>query len=328
MSQEASQIPAAGIEGAKAPPSKAKVWLLELRAPFFTAAVFPVLTAAGYIFWKEDVFNLALVLITVAGTICLHAGTNMINDYFDFKSGDDPRNKARTIFNGGAPFLVLGLLKPKSVLIASLIAFALGGLIGIYLALTVSLWVLPIGIVGGLFGLLYVAPKINLAGRGVGEIAVGLGFGPLMTMGACVVFNLSGVPDMLQFIIGLPIGFLITLVLYINQFPDMEADASVGKNHWVVRLGRKKARAGYPVILGLSYVSVVLFVLIGWMPIYALIYLLTIPLAVKASKTVLTKYEELPVLVQAQAQTIMMHLLCGLLITIGFVLAAFFPIVF
>jgi 1,4-dihydroxy-2-naphthoate polyprenyltransferase len=300
---------------------KAKIWFLELRAPFFTAAVLPVLIAAAFVFWEKATFDLALVLITMAGTVSLHAGTNMINDYFDYKSGDDPRNQARTPFNGGSPFIVNGMLKPKSVLIAALLAFAIGGLIGLYLAWTITWWILPVGIIGGSLGLLYVAPKVNLAARGVGEIAVGLGFGPLMTLGTYLV--LTGQASLNSFLVGLPIGFLILLVLYINQFPDMEADASVGKNHWVVRLGRRKARIGYPIILGVMFGFVALAIVIGVIPVLSLLFFLILPFAFKASKIVLANPDNVKALIPAQALTIQMHLLGGLLMTVGIALSNF-----
>jgi len=306
--------------GAKPKMGKAKIWFLELRAPFFTAAILPVLIAAAFVFWEKDTFDLFLILITVAGTVSLHAGTNMINDYFDYRSGDDARNQARTPFNGGSPFLIEGMLKPNSVLVASLVAFGVGGLIGLYLAWTITWWILVMGVIGGLLGLLYVEPRVNLAGRGVGEIAVGLGFGPLMTMGTYLV--LTGDISWISFLIGLPIGFLITLVLYINQFPDMEADASVGKNHWVVRLGREKARVGYPLILVITYVSLVIVIPFGVMPALSLIFLLTIPLAYKASKIVLTNANNVRALISAQALTVQIHLIGGLLLAGSIALSA------
>ena len=306
--------------GAKPKMGKAKIWFLELRAPFFTAAILPVLIAAAFAFWEKDAFDLFLILVTVAGTVSLHAGTNMINDYFDYKSGDDARNQARTPFNGGSPFLIEGMLKPKSVLATALMAFGVGGLIGLYLAWTITWWILPLGVIGGLLGLLYVAPKVNLAGRGVGEIAVGLGFGPLMTMGTYLV--LTGDISWISFLIGLPIGFLILLVLYINQFPDMEADASVGKDHWVVRLGRKKARIGYPLILMITYASAVMMIPFGVMPALSLIFLITIPLAYKASKIVLANADNVRALIPAQALTIQIHLIGGLLLAGGIALSA------
>ena len=310
--------------GAKPKMGKAKIWFLELRAPFFTAAILPVLIAAAFVFWMKDAFNPYLVLITVAGMVSLHAGTNMINDYFDYKSGDDARNQARTPFNGGSPFLIEGVLKPKSVLAAALVAFGVGGLIGLYLAWTITWWILPLGVIGGLLGLLYVAPRVNLAGRGVGEVAVGLGFGPLMTMGTYLV--LTGEVSLNSFLAGLPIGFLITLVLYINQFPDMEADASVGKNHWVVRLGRKRASVGYPIILVITYAFVLVAIPFGVLPALSLLFLLTVPFAVKASRIVLANSENVRALIPAQALTIQTHLLGGLLITGGIVLSALLSI--
>jgi len=305
--------------GAKPKMGKAKIWFLELRAPFFTAAILPVLIAAAFAFWEKDAFDLFLILTTVAGTVSLHAGTNMINDYFDYKSGDDARNQARTPFNGGSPFLIEGMLKPKSVLAAALSAFGVGGLIGLYLAWTITWWILPLGVIGGLLGLLYVAPKVNLAGRGVGEIAVGLGFGPLMTMGTYLV--LTGEMSLNSFLVGLPIGFLITLVLYINQFPDMEADASVGKDHWVVRLGRRRARIGYPIILGSAYGFVAVAIVIGLIPALSCLFFLTLPFAFKASKIVLRNPDDVRALIPAQALTIQIHLLGGLLLTIGMALS-------
>ena len=301
--------------GAKPKMGKAKIWFLELRAPFFTAAILPVLIAAAFVFWEKGDLNLDLVLITVAGMVSLHAGTNMINDYFDYWSDDDARNQARTPFNGGSPFLIEGVLKPKSVLAAALMAFGVGGLIGLYLAWTITWWILPLGVIGGLLGLLYVEPRVNLAGRGVGEIAVGLGFGPLMTMGTYLV--LTGEVSLNSFLVGLPIGFLITLVLYINQFPDMEADASVGKDHWVVRLGRRRARIGYPIILGSSYGFVAVAIVVGMIPVLSCLFFLTLPFAFKASKIVLGNPDDVRALIPAQAMTIQIHLLGGLLLTIG-----------
>lgn len=298
-----------------------KIWLMELRAPFFTAAVIPVLFGAALVWWREGIFDIALMLIIAAGTVSLNAGTNLANDYFDFKSGGDRINEARTPFNGGMPFLIEGVLDPKKVYLASLICFGIGGAIGLYLAWTINWWILPVGIVGGLFGYLYVAPKVNLAALGLGEIAVGLGFGPLSVLGTYIV--LTGNVDLIAFIAGLPIGFLITLVLYINQFPDMEADASVGKNHWVVRLGRKKASSGYPMILGGTYAFVALAVLIDLLPAFALLFFLTLPLALKASKIVLTNANNVRALLPAQAITVQIHLFGGLLLAVGLTISAY-----
>jgi len=300
---------------------KVRIWLLELRAPFFSAAVVPVLFGGAFAWWTDGAFDLGLLLITMAGTVSLHAGTNMINDYFDFKSGGDVINKARTPFSGGSPFLVEGVLNPRDVYLAAMISFGIGGAIGLYLAWAISWWILPVGLAGGLLGFSYAAPKVNLAAHGIGEIAVGLGFGPLIVLGTYIV--LTGEVNGVSLVAGIPIGLLIGLVLYINQFPDMEADASVGKNHWVVRLGRKKASLGYPVIVGSAYGFAALLVLFGVLPVPALLFLLTLPIAVKASKVVLASPEDVRSLLPAQAMTIQLHLLGGVLLSAGTALAVY-----
>lgn len=321
MIQQTPQAPLALAKDSASPTRKAKIWLLELRAPFFTADLVPVLFGAALAYWAKDAFDLLLLLLAMAGAMSLNAGTNMINDFFDYMNGGDVINNARSPFNGGTPFLTDGVLEPRQVLLAALIAFGIGGAIGLYLAWTISWWILPIGLAGGLLGFLYAAPKANLAGRGVGEIAVGLSFGPLAVLGTYVV--LTGEVALLPFLAGIPIGLLIGLILYINQFPDMEADARVGKNHWVVRLGRKKASAGYPIILGITYGCVGVAVLLALMPPFALLFLLTIPLALKASKTVLENAEDVRALLPAQAMTIQIHLFGGLLLAAGVALSEY-----
>ncbi len=310
--------------GAKEPASfgrMVKIWLLELRAPFFTAAIVPVLFGAALVYWERGVFDLVLLLVTMAGTVSLHAGTNMINDYFDYENGGDAINNARTQFNGGTPFLIGGVLEPKKVFLAALTGFGIGAAIGLYLAWTISWWILPVGIAGGLLGFLYIAPKVNLARRGVGEIGVCLGFGPLVVLGTYIV--LTGDVNVPVFLAGVPIGLLIALVLYINQFPDMEADASVGKRHWVVRLGRKKASVGYPIILCAAYGWAAIAILFSLLPALALLFFLTIPLAIKASKVVLSNPENVRALLPAQAMTVQIHLFGGVLLTAGIALSGF-----
>jgi len=300
---------------------RVKIWLLELRAPFFTAAIVPVLFGAALVYWERGIFDLVLLLVTMAGTVSLHAGTNMINDYFDYENGGDAINRARTQFNGGTPFLISGILNPKKVFVAALTGFGIGAAIGLYLAWTISWWILPVGIAGGLLGFLYIAPKVNLAGRGVGEIAVGLGFGPLVVLGTYIV--LTGDTSVSAFLAGVPIGLLIALVLYINQFPDMEADASVGKRHWVVRLGRKRASVGYPIILCAAYGWAAIAVLFSLLPALVLLFFLTIPLAIKASKIILANPNHVSALLPAQAMTVQIHLFGGLLLTAGIALSGF-----
>lgn len=302
-------------------PSKLKVWLLELRAPFFTAAVVPTLLGAALAWESADVFDPILFVLTLIGVVFAHAGTNVVNDYFDFKSGTDMANKNRTPFNGGSPFLITGVLTPKEVYWGAMTFFAMCGIIGLYLAFAVSYWIIPLGIIGIGLGYFYTSPRLNLAAMGVGEFAVGLGFGPLIVEGAYLVQ--TGDLSVAAFLAGLPVAFLIGLVLFINQFPDRDADGNAGKTHWVVRMGLHKAAFWYAGLMTTTFVTVIVLWAAGIYPIWSLIALVPAAIALKAVRIVLAKYSSVRELVPAQAMTIQIHLTVGLLISAGLIAAGF-----
>lgn len=307
------------MEGSSAQPSKLKIWFAEVRAPFFTATVVPVALGTAIAWYEKQVFDLLLFTLTMLGVVFVHAGTNVVNDYFDYKSGTDRVNKNRSPFNGGTPFIVQGLLTTKQVYTGAITFFVLGSLIGLYLAYEVSYIVLVLGLLGVFLGYFYTSPKVNLAALGIGELAVGLGFGPLVIAGAYMVQ--TGVFSWPVVLAGLPVGFLIGLVLFINQFPDMEADGSVGKTHWVVRMGLEQASIWYAGLMAATFVTIVGLWLADIYPLWALVGLVPAVIAVKAVRTVLEKRKEFKELLPAQAMTIQIHLMVGVLLAVGFVAA-------
>lgn len=299
--------------------AKLRIWFVEVRAPFFTATVVPVVLGTAIAWYEKQVMDLLLFGLTLLGVVFIHAGTNVVNDYFDYRSGTDRVNKNKSPFNGGSPFIVQGVLTPKQVYRGAIIFFALGALIGLYLAYEVSYIVLVLGVVGISLGYFYTSPKVNLAALGIGEVAVGLGFGPLVIAGAYVVQ--TGEFSWPVVLAGLPVGFLIGLVLFINQFPDMEADGSVGKTHWVVRMGLEQASVWYAGLMAATFVTIIGLWLAGIYPLWALVGLVPAVVAVKAVRVVLEKKKEFRELIPAQAMTIQVHLLVGVLLAIGFVAA-------
>ena len=120
-------------------------------------------------------------------------------------------------------------------------------------------------------------------------------------------------------IAGLPVLLLGSLILWINQFQDAPADAAVGKNHWVVRLGRRRAAIVYGPLLTAVYLSLVAGILFDVVTPFALLGLLTLPIAVKAYRVARIHYDHPRELTPANAATIQMHLLTGLLIALGYV---------
>ncbi len=205
-----------------------------------------------------------------------------------------------------------GLLTPREVLTEGLICYAVGSLIGLYLAYERGLPILWIGLVGVVTSFFYTAPPIKFVHRSIGEIFIALNFGTLMTLGAYYVQTqeLSWAPV----IASLPVGLLILLVLYINEFQDYNADKAVGKLHWVARMGREKASIVYGVLLAVAYLTVVAGVVYGAVPKWGLISLLTIPIAIKAYKITRANYDNVASLTPANAATIQLHLFIGLML--------------
>jgi 1,4-dihydroxy-2-naphthoate octaprenyltransferase len=300
--------------------SRIKIWLLELRAPFFAAAILPVLLGTTAAYWEGVEIRLSYFFLALIGAVSLHGGTNVLNDYFDYRSGNDLlyREQKNPPFDGGSPFLIQGILKPEEVYRAGLLLLGVGAAIGLLLAYQRGWPLLILGALGVFSAYFYVEPRLNLAGRGWGEFAVGLCFGPLSVCGAYFVqaqrFALS------PLFASLPLGLLIANVLFLNQFPDLEADREVGKTHWVVRLGRKKAFRAFVLSSLLIYLLIALGAWVRFLPYFSLLALLTLPLSLKVLALVRRHYADSPRLKPAQALTILNHLLTGLLLCLAYLL--------
>jgi 1,4-dihydroxy-2-naphthoate octaprenyltransferase len=297
-----------------------KIWLLELRAPFFAASVLPVLLGTAAAHGDGVPIHLAYFLLALLGAVSLHGGTNVLNDYFDYRSGNDLlyREQKNPPFDGGSPFLIQGILKPEQVYRFAISLFGIGGAIGLFLAYQRGWPLLALGLLGLFCGYFYVEPRLNLAGRGWGELAVGLSFGPLSVLGAYFVqAQRFAFPPLMA---SLPLGILITNVLFLNQFPDLEADQEVGKTHWVVRLGRKRATRVFAFLSLSVYLLIALGVAVRLLPTLSLLGLLTFPLSLKVLSILRRHYGESRRLRPAQALTILNHLLTGLLLTLAYLI--------
>ncbi|MFA4843240.1 MAG: 1,4-dihydroxy-2-naphthoate octaprenyltransferase, partial [Candidatus Omnitrophota bacterium] len=217
-----------------------KIWLKAARAPFLTATVVPVVLGAAVAWSEAGRFNLFNFLLTLIGIIFIHTATNLANDYFDHKTGNDWLNKTPTPFSGGSRVIPEKLISPRGVLIFSLSCFILGSLIGLWINYRLGTnVVLFMGIVGVFCGFFYTASPVRIGYTGFGELIVGLCFGPLVVMGSYYAQALSF--SWAAFWASIPVGILIGLVLYINEFPDYDADKAVNKRTAVVTLGREKA---------------------------------------------------------------------------------------
>jgi 1,4-dihydroxy-2-naphthoate octaprenyltransferase len=289
------------------------------RLPFLTAMIVPVLLGIA-IAASHGVFDLMSAALTVIGASFVQLGLNVANDVFDTVQGADEANVTPTKFSGGSRVIQYGLVTLRqmaSIATGFYVAAALVGLV--LLATRGSVALLVIGVVGFIVSLGYTAPPLKFVYRGLGEVAVALGFGPLMLLGAYVV-QTRGALAWEPFVASIPIALLVALILYVNEIPDRRGDAHAGKRTLPVRFSRSAVVTGYNVAVAAAYVVVAAGVVTGVLPIPALLMLLTIPLARQVSAGLTPNYDNPYGLMAFMGVNVRLHLAAGALLLIAYLI--------
>jgi 1,4-dihydroxy-2-naphthoate octaprenyltransferase len=246
-----------------------RTWFAASRPFSFTASVVPAVV--GTLLAADDRFSWWTALLAIAGSVLFLAGTNFVNDHFDHRKGVDGPETL-----GMAGFIQRGILSPNSVLVAGIVCFAAGAVIGLVLCATVSWELLWIGVASALAGFLYTGWPVHLAYIGLGEVTVFLFMGPVIVMGAYFVQVQSW--DWEPFVASLPIAFLVTAILHANNLRDIENDRKTGKRTIATIIGREWANREMYLLLAGCYVSLIVAAAVGAMPWPGLIALATAPL--------------------------------------------------
>ena len=289
-----------------------KVWFLETRPQFLTLSV--VLAFLGTtIAWYDDSFNLGYALLAGFGLVLTHASVNIINDYFDYKSGIDLATK-RTPFSGGSGILPAGLLTPKQALWLGLGAFIITIPIGIYFIIVSGWQLLPLLVVAAFFIMLY-SPFILK--RPWPEWAAGAGLGALPILG--LYFVQTGNYTWQALVASIPSFFLVHNLLFLNEFPDADADVKANRKTLPITIGKKNAAIFYTVVAIAVYVWIFAWAVARVMPVWTLLALLTIPLAVRAINGALHN-DDPSRFMPGMAANVMMVLATQLLLGAGFIL--------
>ena len=295
------------------------IYLKALRAPFLAGSLVPVIIGAAFAL-SSKTFSFWLLLLCAVGIIGLHLGANLLNDYFDAR-GSDPINMRVTPFSGGSRAIQDGELAPRMVLFMALFFFAIGFTVGIWLICLNRPLVIPIGLLGLGAGWAYSAPPLQLMSRGWGEAVIFFAFGPLVTLGTYYVT--SGSLSWPAFAIGVPQGFFITGVIWINQFPDYEADRSANKRNLVVKLRPGYSRHLYCVIMSMAFVFVFFLIGVTGLSYMIMLSFMAFPLALKAMRILWREYLSHTGIIPAQALTIQTLIAHGLLLSVGIALSRF-----
>jgi 1,4-dihydroxy-2-naphthoate octaprenyltransferase len=293
------------------------VWVRELRAPFLLLPV--VFVPVGLaIAWSQGHFNPLYAVLTLVGVVSLHASVNVLNDYFDFTSGIDLATTP-TPFSGGSTILPRKLMTPASVLGMGVLLLGVGMAVGFYFVYLFAFDPLLMAIVA-IAALSVVSYSAATAKLGIGELVTGLNFGPLLVLGTYYVQTRTIAIE--PIIVGLPLGILTAGILYVNEFPDTDADKSKGRNQLVARWGKARAASRFKLLMVATYLIPSVAVLAGVVSPVALLILVTIPKAMTTSKLLSQNYDKVMELIPGMASMVMTTLFSGLALLAGYVLLA------
>ena len=269
--------------------SAPQVWLLALRPFSFTASIVPAvyggliaLTLRGRFGIPNFRFDGFSFFVTILGCVAIHSASNLVNDFFDYRSGvDQPDNF------GAVNVLVQKLMTPAHVSIEAAGAFLVAGACGLYLTLQAgsAQWPLVALIVfGALSAYFYTAPPFAFKNRGFGDIQVMLSFALLMVFGTFYVQakTLSWLPV----IEALPIGLLVVDILHINNLRDLATDRAAGITTLAIALGEGGAKRLHDAYVAGAYAVSAILVAFSLLSPWTLIVFASVPAARKLSKSV------------------------------------------
>ena len=294
--------------------SKIITYFLETRPKFLILSV--AINALGTsMAWYFGSFNIFYSLLCLAGLLLLHVSTNVLNDYFDFKSGVDIVAKP-TPFSGGSGMILSGAVSPAEALWIGIASFLLAAPIGLYFLLIKGWVLLPLFLTGGIFVLMGTSHFTKI-GYSAGELAAGLGLGTLPVLGINLI--LRGHADWNTVFACIPSGILVFNLLFLNEFPDIEADAKGGRKTLAIILGLNRSAVLYSAFTSLVYIWIIAGVIFKIIPSPCLISLITLPLAVKAVKASFG-HNDLKKLVPGLGANIGVVILTQFLLAAGYVL--------
>ena len=291
-----------------------KIWL---------ASAVPMAVGGALAYGLTGQFSWYWFFVSMIGVFFIEIGKNAANDLVDYQSGVDlmvTPDKV-TPFSGGKRAIVDGNLTLSQAAWTTVATLFAGSAIGFYIAMNREVGILWIGISGLFFAAAYSLPPFKLAYRGFGEAAVGFTFGPLIVCGTFLVQTHFISWEVV--LASLPIGFLIANVLFINQYPDYEADLQGNKRNWVVRLGKAKGLAIYKALFVATYISFVLLFAFTHNPFWLLSFL-SLPLVTQATDTAAKHSEDIPRFIVANANTIKTYQLTGITMVLAGVMTRFF----
>jgi 1,4-dihydroxy-2-naphthoate octaprenyltransferase len=253
---------------------KLETAIQSMRFPFLILTPVCVFLGTSIAAANQANINTLFLFLALLGAVLAHVSVNTLNEYFDFKSGLDLTTK-RTKFSGGSGALPQNPGMVRTVLIIGIVSLISTFMIGTFFVWKYGAEIVPIGVLGLALIITYTGwinrhPFLCL-------IAPGIGFGFLMVVGTQFVLEGDYVP--LSFLVAVVPFFLVNNLLLLNQYPDIKADADVGRNHFPIAYGVSRSNMVYGLFTLATISAIIIYVLIGYLPATSLIALLPMPLA-------------------------------------------------
>ena len=253
--------------------SKSRAWILAARPKTLPAASVAVLVGSALAV-KDHKFSFVASLFCLLCSFLIQIGTNFANDLFDHLKGSDTPDRV-----GPMRLLSSGHISPKEMKIALWITFGLAFFLGMYLVYIGGIPILVIGVLSIISGIIYTAGPYPLAYNGLGDVFSFVFFGVVGTMGT--YFVNTGEVTWQAFIASVPVGSLVTAILVVNNYRDIEQDRAANKNTLAVIFGKKFSRIEYKLFIFASFITPLILFMNYSFSLWVFLPVVLVPLAFK-----------------------------------------------
>jgi 1,4-dihydroxy-2-naphthoate polyprenyltransferase len=301
---------------------------MAIRAYAFPASIIPILYGSilAEVLNPGLKFHYLNFFITLIGALAIHVTTNLVNDIYDFKKGIDKEDKEIGIPHGGSQVLSMGLVNKKFMKVVGMLSTLLAIATGVYLYTQAGNWIIYLSAFGLLSAIYYTASPIALKYKALGDVQVFLSFGTGMTLGAYIVQ--TGEFSWIPVILSIPLGLLIDAILHSNNIRDINFDGKFGIKTLPILIGERLSFYFYYFLILGAYSSIVIFVVTGLLPWFALLNLITFPTALKLLKMLKNYPQETMARYELGTKhnvlTAQFNMQFGLTLTIGLLISLFF----
>lgn len=287
-----------------------KAWIQASRIQFFVATFVPLFIGWFLAIKEQGQIHPGRFLLVLSGSLIVHLITNLANDYFEYDTGTDAGEAI-----GGSRVIQEGKIAPQEILKAIIVLYVLAFIIAFIIIFHFRLYLLSLPVLfAAASSYFYVAPPVRYGYHGLGEIFVGINMGPIMVTGTYWV--IAGHPGWTPFFVSLPVGLMVSSILYYQSLPDMKTDYQAGKFTIAVRLGKKGAYRVLLLFFLLIYLSISLLIVAGLLSCWSLSFLLSLPLIIKIIG-IINKTADWVWLDQYGKYVRMIYFICGLAIIAG-----------